>query len=227
LVGIVISGVIWAPVEQQVTKSQGTTSVTNSKKTNRKPPQPAEPVPGAEDTVARTLPIGTEIHAALDDSINSRFHTVGRTVPAVVMEDVTGSDGKTILAAGTPVQFTVTRLKPAHSKGSKGALDLRVDGITIDGRLRQVYANIQPVLQELRGRGVTGSEAAKVGAAAAGGAMLGRVIGRNTKAAVIGGLVGAAGGAVVASQTAARDVVVRVRTPVVFVLTVPLVDVGS
>jgi hypothetical protein len=40
---------------------------------------------------------------------------------------------------------------------------------------------------------------------------------------VIGGVVGAAGGAVVASQTASRDVVVKARTPVTFVLTEPLV----
>ena len=49
--------------------------------------------------------------------------------------------------------------------------------------------------------------------------MLGRVLGGNTKGAVIGGVVGAAGGAVVASQTASRDVVVKAKTPVTFVLT--------
>ena len=293
-----------SPVEQQVTKSQGTTSVTKPKKTTRKRPRPAQTAPAAEDSVAarayapnptnsasvsdtvaapadtttrtpepavalapdtvakgaadtastassaradsmvaldttptpapdsgavatarvsRTLPSGTEIHAALDDSINSKTDTVGRTVSAVVTENVTGSDGKTIVAAGTPVQLTVTRLTPARSKGSKGALGLRVDGITLDGQLQQVTADVQPVPQELRGRGVTGNEAAKVGVGTAAGAVLGRVLGGNTKGAVIGGVVGAAGGAVVASQTATRDVVVKARTPVVFVLTAPLV----
>ena len=45
----------------------------------------------------------------------------------------------------------------------------------------------------------------------------------NTKGAVIGGVAGAAAGAVVASQTATRDVVVKAKTPVVLVLTAPLV----
>ena len=49
------------------------------------------------------------------------------------------------------------------------------------------------------------------------------MIGKTTKGAVIGGVIGAAGGAVVASQTATRDVVVKAKTPVVFVLTQPLV----
>jgi uncharacterized membrane protein len=79
------------------------------------------------------------------------------------------------------------------------------------------------VPRELRGRGVTSGDAAKVGVGAVGGAVLGRVLGGSTKGAVVGGVVGAAGGAVVASQTATRDVVVKAKTPVTFVLTAPLV----
>jgi hypothetical protein len=172
---------------------------------------------------ARTLPIGTEIHAALDDSINSRTDTVGRVVTAVVMENVTGSDGKTLIPAGAPVRFIVTRLSAAKSKSAQGRLALQVDGIGIGGQLQKVSADVRPIPLELRGRGVGTSEAAKVGVGAAGGAVLGRVIGGNVKGAVIGGVVGAAGGAVVASQTASRDVVVKARTPVTFVLTEPLV----
>jgi len=172
---------------------------------------------------ARTLPIGTEIHAALEDSINSRTDTAGRVITAVVMENVTGSDGKTLIAAGAPVRFTVTRLSAARSKSAQGRLVLRADSIGLSGQLRKVSANVQAVPHELRGRGVGTSEAAKVGVGAAGGAVLGRVLGGNTKGAVIGGVVGAAGGAVVASQTASRDVVVKAKTPVTFVLTEPLV----
>ena len=171
---------------------------------------------------ARTLPIGTEIHAALDDSINSRTDTVGRMITAVVMQNLTGSDGKTIIPAGAPVRFTVTRLSPARSKSAKGRLALKLEGIGVGGAVQKVNAEVRPVPFELRGRGVGTSEAVKVGAGAAGGAVLGRVIGGNTKGAVIGGVVGAAGGAVVASQTATRDVVVKARTPVMFVLTAPL-----
>ena len=83
-------------------------------------------------------------------------------------------------------------------------------------------ADVRPVPRELRGRGVTGGDAAKVGVGAAGGAVLGRVLGGSTKGAVIGGVVGAAGGAVVASQTATKDVVVTAKTPLVLVLTEPL-----
>ena len=188
------------------------------------------PVPAATPSVgtsssaaARTLPVGTEIHAALDDSINSRKDTVGRTVTAIVMENITGADGKTLIAAGSPVRLTVTRLSPARSKSAQGRLRLKVDGIGIGQGLRTVSAEVQAVPHELRGRGVTAGDAAKVGVGAAGGAVIGKVIGKNTKGAVIGGVIGAAGGAVVASQTATRDVFVKARTPVTLKLTQPLV----
>ncbi|MFL5513965.1 MAG: glycine zipper domain-containing protein [Gemmatimonadales bacterium] len=187
--------------------------------------QPVIPSVSAGETrsaASRTLPIGTEIHAALDDSITSRRDTVGAQVDGHVMENVKGPDGRTLIAAGTPVRFTVTQIRPSRSKSSQGRLALRAEGISFSDRLQSVKAEVKPVPRELRGRGVTGSEAAKVGGGAAAGAVIGGVVG-NTKGAVIGGVAGAAAGAVVASQTATRDVVVKAKTPVVLVLTAPLV----
>jgi hypothetical protein len=178
---------------------------------------------GTAALAARTLPIGTEIHAALDDSITTRRDTVGQQISAHVMENVTGSDGRTLIAAGTPVRFTVTRLRASRSKNSQGRLAIRADSIAFNGQLLPVKAEVQSVPRELRGRGVTGSEAAKVGGGAAAGAVLGRVVGGNTRGAVIGGVAGAAAGAVVANQTATRDIVVKAKTPVVLVLTASLV----
>jgi hypothetical protein len=185
-------------------------------------PAPSSTTPPV-NVAARTLPIGTEIHAALDDSITSRRDTVGQTISAHVMENVTGADGRTLIAAGTPIRLTVTQIRPSRSKNSQGRLALGVHGIALSGQLVPVKAEVRPVPRELRGRGVTGSEVAKVGGGAAAGAVLGRVVGGNTRGAVIGGVAGAAAGAVVATQTATRDVVVKAKTPVVFVLTAPLV----
>ena len=189
-------------------------------------PSVPNPVPANEpaaDASRRTLPIGTEIHAALDDSISSRRDSAGRSITAQVTENVTGAGGRILIPSGSTVHLTVTRLGSSKSKNSPGRLGLRVDSVQLGNEVRTIEATVQPVSRELRGRGVTGGDAAKVGVGAAGGAVLGRVIGGNTKGAVIGGVVGAAGGAVVASQTATRDVVVKAKTPVVFVLTAPLV----
>ena len=215
-----------------VARLPDTTATTNTRSTTATDTMVATTVAGATaaapstsssaSTAARTLAVGTEIHAALDDSITSRRDTVGQQVSAHVMENVKGPDGRTLIAAGTPVRFTVTRIRPSRSKNSQGRLALRADGVALNGQLRPVQAEIRPVPRELRGRGVTGSEVGKVGGGAAAGAVIGGVVGK-TKGAVIGGVAGAAAGAVVASQTATRDVVVKAKTPVVLVLTAPLV----
>jgi hypothetical protein len=161
------------------------------------------------------------IHAALEDSIHSRIDVSGRVVAAKVMQNVSGPDGRTLVPAGTPVRLTVTQVKPGRG-GRKGVLEIRPDSIIFGDEARKLEATLQPIPYELRGRGVTGEEAAKVGVGAAGGAVVGRVLGGDTKGAVIGGVVGAAGGAVVASETAARDVVVKARTPIALTITTPI-----
>jgi hypothetical protein len=192
------------------------------------PASPPPAVPSMEGAAAAregavTLPAGTEFHAALVDSIHSRRDTAGQSLTAKVMESVLGPDGSTLIPAGSTVRLTLVRLEPAKSKHSgDGRLELRVDEISRGSDLLPIAAEVRPVPHELRGRGVTGSEAAKVGAGAAVGAIAGRVLGGDTRGAVIGGVVGAAGGAAVAVQTADRDVVVKAGTPISFVLTAPL-----
>jgi hypothetical protein len=186
------------------------------------PPPTAQPSRSAAELAARTLPLGTQIHAQLDDSITSRHDTVGQVVSAHVMENVIGPNGRTLIPAGAQVRFTITRLRPSRSKSSQGRLGLRVDSIALNGQLETVQAQTRPIPRELRGRGVTGEDAAKVGGGAAAGAVIGGVVG-ETRGAVIGGVAGAAAGAVLATQTKTRDVVVKAKTPVVFVLTAPLV----
>ena len=186
------------------------------------PPETTEPPASAPvPDAAGILAAGSLIHATLEDSIHSRHDVSGKEVRARVMQNVTGTDGKVLVPAGSEVRLTVTQVKSGRG-GRKGVLEIRTDSITLHGRPRKLEATIQAVPHELRGRGVTGEEAAKVGVGAAGGAVVGRVITGNTKGAIIGGVVGAAGGAVVASETAAKDVVVKARTPILLVLTAPL-----
>lgn len=181
--------------------------------------------PGTESPpapAARVVAAGTVIPVSLEDSINSRHDTWGKLLTGKVMQNVTGPNGEVLVRAGTPLRLTVSRLRPGRGKG-KGEIEIQADSITVQGRPRKLEAKVESVPYELRGRGVTGEEAAKVGVGAAGGAVVGGVVTGKTKGAVIGGVVGAAAGAALASQTAAKDVVVAARTPVRVVLTAPLV----
>ena len=173
-------------------------------------------------SAANMVAAGTVIPVSLEDSVNSRVDTWGKQITGKVMQNVTGPNGEVLVGAGSPLRLTVTRIMAARGHG-KGAIEILADSITVDGRARKLEARIESVPYELRGRGVTGEDAAKVGVGAAGGAVVGGVVTGKTKGAVIGGVVGAAAGAAVASQTSTKDVVVAARTPVQVVLTAPLV----
>jgi hypothetical protein len=191
----------------------------------RAPPPNAPSQAGARNAQnAHTLPVGTEIRAVLQDSIDSRRHSKGHPLHAEVAGGVMDPAGTVLVPAGSKVRLTITRLEPAKSRSADdGKLSLRVDTLTINGHPLPVTAHVQAVPHELRGRGITAGEAEKVGAGAAAGAVAGGVITGKTRGAVIGGVVGAAGGAVVAAQTASRDVVVHQGTTVVFTLAAPLI----
>jgi hypothetical protein len=176
-------------------------------------PKPRPKPPAAPSQL--TLAAGTFIDAAMSDSINSRHDKPGKTVDARVAHDVKDQAGRVVIPAGSVVKLTVTALAPAENKSSKdGKLDFAANTVTVNGRVYALDAEVDPVEHVLKGRGVTGGDVAKVGAGTAIGAIGGRLIGGNTKGAVIGGLVGAGAGTAVAVQTADRDVVVRPGTAV-------------
>jgi hypothetical protein len=228
------------PLSDSAAPMTGTTSASPSPRTTAPPTPPSAdsarrdtvirvPIPSnapgpAAEPNAHTLPVGTEIRAVLQDSIDSRLHSPGHPLHAEVAGGVIDPTGTVLVPAGSKVRLTVTRLEPAKSRSADdGKLSLRVDTVTINGRPLPLSAKVQAVPHELRGRGITAGEAEKVGVGAAAGAVAGRVITGKTRGAVIGGVVGAAGGAVVAAQTASRDVVVHRGTTVIFTLAAPLV----
>lgn len=193
------------------------------------PAPPSTPAASSAPTpAANTLPVGTEFQAQLQDTINSLRNSEGQIVTALVSGDVRAPDGRTVLPSGSTVHVYIARLRPARTRSAKdGELQLRVDSITVPGHSYTVRADVVgPVPHELRGRGVTAGEVAKVGVGAAAGAVVGGVVTGKKKGAVIGGVIGAAGGTVVAAQTASRDVVVTPGTLLTLVLREPVTRVA-
>jgi hypothetical protein len=175
------------------TSSTDTVASTDTAGYSAYPGTASPPAPAA-----RVLAAGTVIPVSLEDSIDSRHDTWGKQITGKVMQNITGPNGQVLVRAGSPLRLTVTRLRSGRGK-SKGEIEIQADSITVQGGTRKLEAKIESVPYELKGRGVTGEEAAKVGVGAAGGAVVGGVVTGKTKGAVIGGVVGAAAGAAVAS----------------------------
>lgn len=176
---------------------------------------------------SRTLAIGSRIEATWGPTITSRTNKAGETVTIIVTSDVKDGRGRVVIPSGATVDLLIMELAPATSASdSDGKLALSVTSTTIVGRTYSLQGDVS-VPHALKGRGVGKAEVVKVGVGTAVGAAVGQVIGRDTRATVIGGAVGAVGGAAVAAQTASRDVVVSIGSPVLITLTGPFTVAGN
>jgi len=178
--------------------------------------------PLAAAPAMRTLAVGSRINGSWGRTINSSSTKEGETVTVIVTSDVKDARGRVVIPSGATVDLLITDLEPATSRSDPdGKLALSVTSTTIRGKTYTLQGAVTSVPHTLKSHGIGTSEAKKVGIGTAVGAVVGQVIGKDTKATVIGGAVGAAAGAVVARETKNRDLVVTVGAPVVITLTGP------
>jgi hypothetical protein len=170
-----------------------------------------------------TLAQGTAIDVTTSRTITSRTDKAGQSLMTTVDADVRNSAGKLVIPAGSTIELIITEISPAKTKSAKdGSLTLRVADVTVNGKSYPLAADVTDVSHTLKGRGVTVGEVEKVAAGAAIGAVAGRIIGGDSKGTIIGAAVGTAGGAIVANETASRDVVIVAGSPIQLTLTGPL-----
>lgn len=101
--------------------------------------------------------------------------------------------------------------------------------VSFGGNNYAVQARTDTLATTMKGQGITGKEAVKVGAATAIGAVAGRLIGGNAKGTAIGAAAGAAAGAGYAVATRDVDIILPAGALVRLVLTAdfeakPIVD---
>jgi hypothetical protein len=184
------------------------------------PPAPAAPAarPTSSTLVAGT---GTVVSLVANDTLTSRHNKRGETVTATLAADLTDALGRTVIPAGAVFTGTISDIAPAGTPGGEGRMVLSFNTVEFGGRSYSVAARTDSVGTYMKGRGVTGAEAAKVGAATAVGAAAGAIIGKDVKGAVIGGAVGAAAGVGIAAATRDVDILLNAGAPIRLVLTAP------
>lgn len=151
---------------------------------------------GAEETGAKEstepatveVPAGTEIVARLAETLSTRTHVKGDSFTATV-DSASGG-----LPAGAVIHGVVAGAQTAKEEGQKGVLALAFRRVDVRGRSPAISARVLETAPEVRSTSSTGEDAAKVGGAAAAGAVLGRVIGGDGTGAAVGAAVGAAAG---------------------------------
>jgi hypothetical protein len=186
------------------------------------PSQPAAPPPTQRPTAATLVAAaGTVVMLAANDTLTSRHNKRGQTVTATLAADVTDARGRTVIPAGALFVGTITDIAPAESPGGQGRMVITYTSVEFGGKSYEVAARTDSIATHMKGRGITGGDAAKVGAATAVGAAAGAIIGKDAKGAVIGGAVGAAAGVGIAAATRDVDILLDAGAPIRLVLSAP------
>jgi len=177
-------------------------------------PKPA-PVPAGPRNY--TVPAGTSLTAQLPAGISTKTAKVGDRVSAYLTNDLV-VDGKVIAKSGSLLQGSVSQVVSGSNKiGGTATLGLTFDNLTLaDGSDKPVRGTVTQVA----GKSDTGKDTAKI----AGGAIAGAVIGHQVdsdKGSLIGGILGAAGGAIAAKKTG-TEVVLPAGTQIGFTLDQPV-----
>lgn len=153
-------------------------------------PRQSAPRPQEPQAVSVTIPAGTSVAVTFGEMITSETAQVGDNVTATLKSPLIAGD-RVAFPAGSRVQGQVSDVKPA-TKGFKdtgGALSISFNKIVApDGHSASIAAGFTKLAE-----GSAGKKAAIIGGSAAGGALLGKVLGKDSKgAALIGGAIGTA-----------------------------------
>ncbi len=180
-------------------------------------PEPKVPEPRI---VELTAPAGTRLDIEFLDPISSATSQPGDSFRARVVNDVVDS-GEVVIPRGSVVHGTVTEAVPLKKKiGGRAKLAVEFTQLELpDGQTSRVEA----AFAEL-GKSETKKDAATIGGAAAGGALLGRMLKRDdeAKGTLIGAIVGAAAGTAIAAKTEGEEVAISAGTVVTIELSAPV-----
>jgi hypothetical protein len=155
-------------------------------------------------TVVRevTIPAGTELPVVLDTSVGSDSSEVEAPVRAHLSRAVL-VNGEPVLAEGSTVSGVVTDATRSAKVKGRASVGVRFDSLTPAGADERY--RIQTAAINRTAAATTKEDAIKIGAPAAGGAIIGGII-VGKKGAAIGTAVGGGGGAAVVLATAGEEI---------------------
>ena len=174
-----------------------------------------------------TVPEGTPVALQLNTAVSSATARVEDAIDAELAEAIV-RDGITVIPAGSRVRGIVTAAQEAGKVKGRASLSLRFDRVTANGESYPLDARFSRIAES-----TTKSDAKKIGIPAAGGAVIGAIIG-GKKGAAIGAAVGGGAGTAAVLTTSGHEIslpkgtTISVPTGQTFDVKVPLrVDGGK
>lgn len=150
-----------------------------------------------------TVESGTVVRVRMNRTISSKTAMVGSTFTTTVTEPVYSTSGAVVIPIGSTLTGRIDSVRPAAKGGKPGEIDASFISVRLpNGRARSINGSLTD-LESGKTRsdnegGVTGSKMSNrkiifIGGGAAGGALLGAIVGGG-KATAIGAILGAGGG---------------------------------
>jgi hypothetical protein len=164
-----------------------------------------------------TIEPDSVIGIRLDSNVSSGTAEVEDRVTARVSRDVT-VDGRSAISSGARLEGVVASVERGGKFKDRARIGVRFNSLVLDDGTR-LPIETETIFRE--SESPTGKAAAKVGASAAIGGVLGAVFG-GKKGAAIGSTVGAAGGTAAVMTGEAPDAVLQAGMPLTVRLTAPL-----
>jgi len=145
------------------------------------------------------IPAGTKIGVRLNTPVGSKTSRVEEPVDATIISPLR-IRGTQVLPAGSHVKGIVTAAQPAGKVKGRARVAMRFTTITTDGENYPIAAQVSRLAPATKGE-----DAAKIGIPAAGGAVIGGLVGGG-KGAAIGAAAGGGAGTAVVLSTPGKEV---------------------
>ena len=155
-----------------------------------------------------TVPAGTTFGVRLTQRLSTEHNPQGSTFTAVLTEAILAPNGTVLIPSGATVTGRVT--ESVEGTGETTRLAVAFTSITAGGNTYAIDGSAVNAPTTRVARDGRAEQAAKIGGAAAVGAIIGRVLGGgSTKSTVAGAAVGAAAGTAATVATAKVDLVIE------------------
>jgi hypothetical protein len=150
----------------------------------------------------RTLPTGATLMATLDQTLGTKVSNAGDMFTATVNTALRAQDGSTVVPAGAKIEGRVTALDDSDNATEPALIRLSFDRIRFDGRTYPFAAAIVQSNPVSTSDQTSGDRTKQIIIGGVVGAALGAILGdRDLDKIIIGGALGAAAGSVISLGT--------------------------
>ena len=186
-------------------------------RTDQDDPLEDEPVvdPIPDEPPAPEVPLGTQLTLVSDIELDTESTVAGDPVMATVTDDLIASDGMVLIPEGARLLGRVVRSESSSGPDSDPVLEIEFETLSTQDAEWSIHATVIQMDVESERKDSDARTAAKIGGAAAAGAILGKILGGDGEDAAKGGVAGAVAGTVLAMETRAGEAVLPVGAVIV------------